>query len=389
MRAVRTSPAVPVSRGKNQDKVSIAHRLRRSDVLLFLIAVALGGIGVLAIYAAEADYRQLYAVNQALGLVAGLVGAIVLALLDYRWLGRRLRFVYGAMIVMLMAVLVAGFSVNGAQSWIGVGPVEVQPSEFAKPLSIVVLAGYVAESSFAHNMTFLKALGIMSVPVLLVLAQPDLGTAMVFGAIFVAVVFVGGARWYQLGGLFAAGCVAVYLAIKLRILEDYQIARLMSFLDPQSVPAGVSYQVENSKMAIGSGGLTGKGLRSSGTLGDLGYLPEDRTDFIFSNLAEKVGFLGSLVVLILFFLLVWRVLHAATVSRDRFGVLIAVGVATMLTFHALINVGMAMGMMPVTGLPLPFVSYGRSNLLVSMMSVGLVQSIVIQARLKSEGNPRA
>jgi rod shape determining protein RodA len=389
MRAVRTSPAVPVSRGKNQEKVSIAHRLRRCDVLLFLIAVALGGIGVLAIYAAEADYRQLYAVNQALGLVAGLVGAIVLALVDYRWLGRRLRFVYGATIVMLVAVLAAGFSVNGAQSWIGVGPVEVQPSEFAKPLSIVVLAGYVAESSFAHNMTFLKALGIMSVPVLLVLAQPDLGTAMVFGAIFVAVVFVGGARWYQLGGLFAAGCVAVYLAIKLRILEDYQIARLTSFLDPQSVPAGVSYQVENSKMAIGSGGLTGKGLRSSGTLGDLGYLPEDRTDFIFSNLAEKVGFVGSLVVLILFFLLVWRVLHAATVSPDRFGVLIAVGVATMLTFHALINVGMAMGMMPVTGLPLPFVSYGRSNLLVSMMSVGLVQSIVIQARLKSEGNPRA
>ena len=389
MRAVRTSPAAPASRGKNQEKVSIAHRLRRSDVLLFLIAVALGGIGVLAIYAAEADYRQLYAVNQALGLVAGLVGAIVLALVDYRWLGRRLRFVYGATIVMLVAVLAAGFSVNGAQSWIGIGPVEVQPSEFAKPLSIVVLAGYVAESSFAHNMTFLKALGIMSVPVLLVLAQPDLGTAMVFGAIFVAVVFVGGARWYQLGGLFAAGCVAVYLAIKLRILEDYQIARLTSFLDPQSVPAGVSYQVENSKMAIGSGGLTGKGLRSSGTLGDLGYLPEDRTDFIFSNLAEKVGFVGSLVVLILFFLLVWRVLHAATVSRDRFGVLIAVGVATMLTFHALINVGMAMGMMPVTGLPLPFVSYGRSNLLVSMMSVGLVQSIVIQARLKSEGNPRA
>jgi rod shape determining protein RodA len=236
-------------------------------------------------------------------------------------------------------------------------------------------------------MTFLKALGIMSVPVLLVLAQPDLGTAMVFGAIFVAVVFVGGARWYQLGGLFAAGCVAIYLAIKLRMLEDYQIARLTSFLDPQSVP-GVSYQVENSKMAIGSGGLMGKGLGSSGTLGDLGYLPEDRTDFIFSNLAEKVGFVGSVVVLILFFLLVWRVLHAATISRDRFGVLIAVGVATMLTFHALINVGMAMGMMPVTGLPLPFVSYGRSNLLVSMMSVGLVQSIVIQARLKSESSPR-
>jgi len=362
--------------------------LRRSDLLLFLAALALGGIGVLAIYAAEADYRQLYAINQAMGLAVGFVGAVILALLDYRWLGRHLRLVYGATIVMLVAVLLMGLTVNGSQSWISIGLVEVQPSEFAKPLTIVVLAGYVANNSFAYNMTFLKAMGILAVPILLVLAQPDLGTAMVFGAIFVAVVYVGGARWRQLTALFAAGCVAVYLAIKLRILEDYQIARLTSFLDPQSDPQ-VSYQVENSKMAIGSGGLTGKGLNSSATLGDLGYLPEDRTDFIFSNLAEKVGFVGAMLVLVVFFVLIWRVLHAASISRDRFGVLIAVGVATMLTFHALINVGMAMGMMPVTGLPLPFVSYGRSNLLVSMMSVGLVQSIVIQARLKAESNPRA
>lgn len=387
MRAVRTSPAAVVSRGKKPEKVSITHRLRSCDFVLFLAALALGGVGVLAIYVAEADLRQLYAVNQAMGLLVGCAGAVVLALLDYRWLGQHLRYVYGFTIVMLLAVLVAGVAVNGSQSWISIGPVEVQPSEFAKPLTIIVLAGYVAENSFAHEMTFLKAIGILSVPVLLVLAQPDLGTAMVFCAIFVAVVFVGGARWHQLGALFAAGCVAVFLAIKLRILEDYQLARLTSFLDPESDPQ-VSYQVQNSKMAIGSGGLTGKGLHSSGTLGDLGYLPEDRTDFIFSNLAEKVGFVGAVAVLLLFFLLVWRVLHAATISRDRFGVLIAVGVATMLTFHALINVGMAMGMMPVTGLPLPFISYGRSNLLVSMMSVGLVQSIVIQARLKTEGNPR-
>ncbi len=387
VQSVRTTSAGPVVRNKKQEKVSIPQRLRRADMLLFLAALALGGIGVLAIYAAEADSRQLYAVNQAMGLTVGFVGAVVLALLDYRWLGRHLRLVYGVTIAMLVAVLIAGLTVNGSQSWLSIGPVEVQPSEFAKPLTIVVLAGYVADNSFAHNMTFLRAMGILAVPVLLVLAQPDLGTAMVFAAIFVAVVFVGGARWRQLGALFALGCVAVYLSIKLRILEDYQIARLTSFLDPESDPT-VSYQVENSKMAIGSGGLTGKGLNSSGTLGDLGYLPEDRTDFIFSNLAEKVGFIGALIVLVVFFVLVWRVLHAATASRDRFGVLIAVGVATMLTFHALINVGMAMGMMPVTGLPLPFVSYGRSNLLVSMMSVGLVQSIVIQARLKSEGNPR-
>jgi rod shape determining protein RodA len=385
--SVRTTSAGPVVRNKKQEKIGIAHRLRRSDLLLFLAALALGGIGVLAIYTAEADYRQLYAVNQATGLAVGFVGAVVLALLDYRWLGQHLRLVYGAIIVMLVAVLLMGLTVNGSQSWIGIGPVELQPSEFAKPLAIVVLAGYVAENSFAYNMTFLKAMGIMAVPILLVLAQPDLGTAMVFAAIFVAVVYVGGARWHQLAALFLAGCVGVYLAIKFHILEDYQIARLTSFLDPQSDPQ-VSYQVENSKMAIGSGGLTGKGINSSGTLGDLGYLPEDRTDFIFSNLAEKVGFVGAMLVLVMFLVLVWRVLHAASISRDRFGVLIAVGVATMLTFHALINVGMAMGMMPVTGLPLPFVSYGRSNLLVSMMSVGLVHSIVIQARLKSEGSPR-
>ena len=368
-------------------KIGLAGRLRRSDPVMLLAALALGGIGVLAVYMAEADDRQLYAVNQSLGLLAGLAGAAVLALFDYRRLQEHLRLLYGLAIAILLVVLAIGFEVNGSQSWVGVGPVQVQPSEFAKPLTIAVLAGYVAQNSFAQNLTFLKALGIMGVPVLLVLAQPDLGTAMVSCAIFVAVVYVGGARWYQLGALFAAGAAAAFLAVKLRILEDYQIARLTSFLDPQATDPG-SYQVANSKMAIGSGGLTGKGFDAASTLGDLGYLPEDRTDFIFANLAERAGFVGSVLVLVLFFLLIWRVLHAATLSRDRFGVLVAVGVAAMLTFHVLVNVGMAMGIMPVTGLPLPFVSYGRSNLIASLLAMGLVQSIVIQSRLKDEGNPR-
>ena len=370
------------------NKVGLADRLRRSDPVLFLAALALGGVGILAIYhAAEADTRQVYAVNQALGLLAGVAGAVALALFDYRRLQQHLRLLYGLAIAMLLVVLAVGFAVNGSQSWVGVGPVQIQPSEFAKPLTIVVLAGYVAQNSFAYNLTFLKALGILGVPVLLVLRQPDLGTAMVFGAIFVGVVFVGGARWHQLAALCAAGAVAAFLTIKLRILEDYQLARLTSFLHPETAdPAG--YQVANSKMAIGSGGLTGKGFDAASTLGDLGYLPEDRTDFIFANLAEQVGFVGSLAMLLLFFLLIWRVLRAATLSRDRFGVLLAVGVAAMLTFHVLVNVGMAMGIMPVTGLPLPFVSYGRSNLIASLLSLGLVQSVVVQSRLKAEGNPR-
>ena len=386
---VRNEQVVAAARASERpNKVRLVDRLRRSDPVLLLAALALGGIGVLAIYhAAEADTRQSYAINQAFGLLAGVVGAVALALLDYRRLQQHLRLLYGLAIAMLLVVLAVGFAVNGSQSWIDIGPVQMQPSEFAKPLAIVVLAGYVAENSFAQNLTFLKALGIMGVPVLLVLAQPDLGTAMVFGAIFVGVVFVGGARWYQLGALLAAGALAAFLAIKLRILEDYQLARLTSFLNPQSSDPA-SYQVTNSKMAIGSGGLTGKGFDAASTLGDLGYLPEDRTDFIFANLAEQVGFVGSLVMLLLFFLLIWRVLHAATLSRDRFGVLLAVGVAAMLTFHVLVNVGMAMGIMPVTGLPLPFVSYGRSNLIASLMSLGLVQSVVVQSKLKSEGNPR-
>ena len=386
---VRNEQVVAAARASERpNKVRLVDRLRRSDPVLLLAALALGGIGVLAIYhAAEADTRQSYAINQAFGLLAGVVGAVALALLDYRRLQQHLRLLYGLAIAMLLVVLAVGFAVNGSQSWIDIGPVQMQPSEFAKPLAIVVLAGYVAENSFAQNLTFLKALGIMGVPVLLVLAQPDLGTAMVFGAIFVGVVFVGGARWYQLGALLAAGALAAFLAIKLRILEDYQLARLTSFLNPQSSDPA-SYQVTNSKMAIGSGGLTGKGFDAASTLGDLGYLPEDRTDFIFANLAEQVGFVGSLVMLLLFFLLIWRVLRAATLSRDRFGVLLAVGVAAMLTFHVLVNVGMAMGIMPVTGLPLPFVSYGRSNLIASLMSLGLVQSVVVQSKLKSEGNPR-
>lgn len=361
-------------------------RLLHGDPVLLLAALALGGIGVLAVHAAEADYRQYYALNQAVGLAVGAAGAVAVALFDYRRLQQLLRPVYGLAIVMLLAVLAAGSAVNGSRSWIDVGPVQVQPSEFAKMLAIVVLAGFVAEDGLARNFAFLKALGIAGLPVMLVLAQPDLGTSLVFGAIFAAVVFVGGARWHQLGALLAAGVTASYLVIKLRLLEDYQLARLTSFLDPAKAPE-VSYQVTNSKMAIGSGGLTGKGLGVSSTLGDLGYLPEDRTDFIFASLAERVGFLGSAAVLVLFFLLVWRVLHAATISRDRFGVLVAVGVAAMFTFHVLVNIGMAMGIMPVTGLPLPFISYGRSNLFVSVLSVGLVQSVVIRSTLESEDDP--
>ena len=354
-----------------------------ADPILLVTSLALTAFGIFAVYVAGSDDGETYALNQILGFFVGLAGAVPLALFDYRRLRQYLPLIYGIAIVMLLAVDVIGISAKGAQRWIDIGPVQVQPSEFAKFLMVVVLAGYFAEHRLSDNETFLKAVGIIALPALLVFAQPDLGTTLVFGALFFTMAFIGGARLYQLGLLVASGVVVFALAVKLNIIEEYQLQRLTSFINPAAAEVtDEGYQVFQSKVAIGSGGITGKGLDAV-TLAKLGFLPEDHTDFIFSNLAERIGFVGGILLLGLFFVLVWRMLHVATISRDRFGVLIAVGIATIFLFHVFVNVGMAMGIMPVTGIPLPFISYGRSNLVVSVISLGLLQSIAI--RSKSEG----
>ena len=362
-------------------------RLWRSmDLPLLLVSLALSGFGILAVYVAGTDAREAYATNQAIGFVVGFIGAIPLAIVDYRVWRRFLRPIYGLAIVMLLAVTVMGATANGATSWLDVGPIRVQPSEFAKPLMVVVLAGFFAEKAVGEHEVFLKALGIMAVPSLLVLVQPDLGTATVFGAVFVVMAYVAGARLIQIGGIVLAAVISMVLGVKLGILEEYQVARLTSFMSP-SESGDLGYQVAQSKMAIGSGGITGKGFDAT-TLANLGFLPEDHTDFIFSNLAERFGFVGSMALVLLFFLLIWRILHVATISRDRFGVLIAVGIGTMFLFHILVNVGMTMGIMPVTGIPLPFISYGRSSLVVSVMSLGLLQSIAMRSRSEASKHPK-
>jgi rod shape determining protein RodA len=366
-------------------KAETGAKWRSLDPVLLLVSLALSAFGILAVYVAGDAARQTYAANQAFGFCVGLAGAIPLALIDYRFWQRHLRVIYGLVLLMLVAVLVMGVTVGGAQRWVYVGPVQLQPSEFAKLGMVIVLAGYFAEKSVGDHLVFLKALGILSVPALLVFTQPDLGTALVFAAIFVSMAYIAGARIIQLAGLAAAGAVAAVLAVRLKIMEDYQVARLTSFVDCEGA-ADVCYQVEQSKMAIGSGGITGKGLDAT-TLANLGFLPEDHTDFIFSNLAERVGFVGSIVLIVLFFFLIWRILHVATISRDRFGVLIAVGVATVFLFHVFVNVGMTMGIMPVTGIPLPFISYGRSSLVVSVLSLGLLQSIAMHSKAEASKHP--
>jgi rod shape determining protein RodA len=376
-----------LSRSNVGGKTSPFGRIGAVDPILLVTSLALTAFGILAVYFAGSDDGETFALNQALGFVAGLAGAVPLALVDYRRLRQYLPIIYGLAIAMLLAVTIAGATVKGAERWIDIGPVQFQPSEFAKLLVVVVLAGYFSQNRLGDNKTFLKALGIIALPALLVFAQPDLGTTLVFGAIFFMMAFVGGARLYQLGLLVASGGIISVLAIKLGILEEYQVTRLTAFLDPAGGVTKEGYQVFQSKIAIGSGGITGKGLDATMTLANLGFLPEDHTDFIFSNLAERAGFVGALLLLGLFFVLVWRMLHVATIARDRFGVLIAVGVATIFLFHVFVNVGMTMGIMPVTGIPLPFISYGRSNLVVSVISLGLLQSIAMRSKegLKDAG----
>lgn len=366
-------------------RTTAVRKWRSLDPVLLMVSLALSAFGIFAVYVAGTDDRQAYAANQALGFAAGLAGAIPLALIDYRLWQRYLKPIYVLIIAMLLAVILAGAAAGGAQRWIDIGPVQVQPSEFAKLLVVVVLAGYIAESPIRENLTFLKAMGVLAVPALLVFVQPDLGTALVFAAVFVTMTFIGGARLVQLGALAAMGVVAAVVAFKADILKGYQKDRLTVFVDPEG-SGDVGYQVAQSKTAIGSGGLTGKGYDAT-TLANLGFLPEDHTDFIFSNLAERLGFVGGMLLLVLFLVLIWRILHVATISRDRFGVLIAVGVATIFLFHVFVNVGMTMGIMPVTGIPLPFISYGRSSLVVSLLSLGLLQSIAMHSRSEYSKNP--
>lgn len=355
--------------------------------MLLLLSLALSAFGILAVYVAGTDAGEAYAAtNQAIGFFVGAIGAVGLAIIDYRTWRRFLRPAYCLVIIMLLAVTLFGATVNGSTSWLDLGPVRVQPSEFAKPLMVIVLAGFFAEKAVGEYTVFFKAIGIMAVPGLLVLAQPDLGTATVFGAVFLVMAYVAGARLIQIAGIVLAAVLSMVAGVKLGILEEYQVARLTSFLN-QDDAGTLGYQVAQSKMAIGSGGITGKGLDAT-TLANLGFLPEHETDFIFSNLAERVGFVGSMALILLFFFLIWRILHIATISRDRFGVLLAVGIGTMFLFHVLVNVGMTMGIMPVTGIPLPFISYGRSSLVVSVMSLGLLQSIAMRSRSEVSKHPK-
>jgi rod shape determining protein RodA len=272
--------------------------------------------------------------------------------------------------------------VNGAQRWIPLGFFKLQPAEFAKVAVILVLASLLSPSNRDEIgrrqltwPTVFRAVLIVAVPAALILFEPDLGTTLVFGFILFVMLFVGGATWRQMVALTAAAALSVFVILERGWLARYQLDRIQVLFDPQIDPQGIGYNLRQSKFAIGSGQLFGRGLFAEGTQTSFEYVPEQETDFIFTAVAEQLGFVGAILVLAAFAVIIWRLLVIAANARDRFGALIAAGLAAMMVFHVFVNVGMTIGIMPVTGLPLPFLSAGGSFYLAMTFALGVANSV--------------
>jgi rod shape determining protein RodA len=348
---------------------------RDFDWILLLFAVLLSGIGLVEIYSSTlSSGTENFVGRQAAWVLIGITALFAVAAVDYRVLGENAPLIYGATIVVLIAVLLFGDTVSGAQSWFRFGPASIQPSEPAKLVIAVMLARYFSriEQRYLTIGQILLAAGICGLPVVLVALQPDLGTAMTFIPILVFGLFVRGVRPRVLvgGGLV----VIMLLPLTWFVLEDHQKDRMVTFVRPDLDPLGRGYQINQSKIAIGSGGMWGKGL-FEGSQNQLGFLPTRHTDFIFSVVAEEMGFVGVLVTLGLLLALISRAMAVAMAPPDTFGLFLVVGVVGLFVGHIIVNVGMVIGFVPSTGIPLPFLSYGGSSLLTAFMALGLIASV--------------
>jgi rod shape determining protein RodA len=326
-----------------------------------------------------------YVTRQCVFFVVGTLIAIVLSRIDYSRL-RELKYgIYGLMIGALLLVSVFGGVTRGSRRAIQLPFFEVQASELGKVLLVAALAGFVVDRSrrLGERDTTARLVLVAMIPAIFVMTS-DLGSGLVYIAILFAVLFVAGVGWRHFAGLLTLGAVSVTLvlvaapALGVTVLEGYQVERLTSFLEPSDVAGDAGYQQNQSRIAIGSGQKTGRGDRA--TQSNLNFLPEDRTDFAFAVVGERWGFAGAGLVLSLYALLVWRGLRILTVSKNLYGALIAGGIVAMLLFQAFINVGMNVGIMPITGIPLPLLSYGGSSVLSTLLAIGLLQSIYAQGR---------
>ena len=313
------------------------------------------------------------------GVFAILNVALVVFLMnfDYKMLQRYGMKLYGVNLVLLLAVMLFGHSALGAQRWIQIGPITLQPSEFSKIIMIISMAALLEDKIGKLNtlQDLLPIAAFIGVPFLLVLKQPDLGTSLVFVAIFLGMVFAAGVNLRLLGMLFGAGILVS--PVLWHFLKDYQKMRILVFLDPNVDPLGSGYHIIQSEIAIGSGQLFGKGL-FEGTQSQLDFFFFFHTDFIFAVVGEELGFIGAAFLLLLYLILLWRGIRIAQEASDAFGMLLAVGITSMLAFHVLVNIGMTMGIMPVTGIPLPLMSYGVSSLTTNIMAIALLLNIYMK-----------
>ena len=349
------------------------------DIQMVLYAAFLAIIGLLMAYTNSSGGTPLAVGNTfTRGLMWLGIAVVVFALaaaFDYRWLKTLTWPIYGFNLALLVMTLGIGTGVGGVARWVTIGGLQFQFSEVAKILMITVLANFLSgrREKLTKLSTLIGAGMLVAPPLVLVMIQPDLGTSLVFGAVLIGTLFLGGAslRWLA---VFIAGIVAAVPFVWAYLLRDYQKQRLLSFLNPDADPLGSGYQLLQAQYAVGNGGLFGRGL-TNGTQTQLDFLPVQTTDFVTAVLAEELGMLGMVVVFLLFAALIWRVLRIGWRSEDPFGLVFAAGVASLLLFQLLVNVGMVLGVMPITGIPLPFVSHGGASLVSIAIGLGVLQSI--------------
>ena len=376
---------------RSRDAVDVAALVRRLDLVLLLAVATLVGYGLWAVAGitrfdvpGDSDY---YVVRQAIAAAIGGVGLLVAILVPPSVYRRHWRVVYGGTIGLMIFVFVFAEAVRGSKRWIELGPIQFQPSEFGKALFVLAIAGFLVERQRQVGQLRVvgSAIALAAVPMVLVFMQPDLGTALVYAAALSAVLFLVGVRWLHLVLLvgLSATLVASVLwflpAAGVEVLKPYQTARLTGFTNPDADPAGLTYNVTQSITAVGSGGLEGRGVtEASQTRFD--YLPEHATDFVFASFAEQRGFFGASILLLLYLLVVWRGLRVVTVAGDLYGAVVAGGIVFAFLFQVFVNVGMTMGIAPVTGIPLPFVTVGGSSMVANLIAVGVLQAIHARGR---------
>jgi rod shape determining protein RodA len=357
-------------------------RLRNFDFILFLASLALVAYGLVLIYSGSLPSYE--SAGAALShpvtrqIVFAAVGVLIMLLLtrtDYHLLGFGATGLYIGAMAALVFVLMVSSTVYGARRWIEIAGTPVQPSEITKLVLIIAMAKYLTDrqEQIGQIKVFLASLGIALVPIILVFAEPDLGSAVIFVAIWLAMVIIAGARSKHILGLFASFAVAAPFVL-IGLINDYQRERIATFLDPGKDPLGSGFNTLQAEIGIGSGGLFGKGL-THGSQTQLDYLRTQTTDYIFSVLGEELGFVGAVVLFALFVVLLWRGLQTATSCPDPFGRLLATGIVTFILFQVFINIGVNIRLLPVTGIPLPFISQGGSSLITLFIALGILQSI--------------